>query len=156
MNKTLRDSHCSYRTRYALCISLLVLRPNTRYMPKHQYSLVFYIKDKVATRLSPPDWIWFTMVNDFRSNGNILHLFINWILPRSVTIILTNLLYMLNSCSNFDTIHICRFPSPWIYCKNNYISIPQYIMEPPKRFMFIFNIPGLCRFIKLNYVRLFE
>ena len=33
--------HCSYETSYALVIYLLVIRPNTRYTPKHQDSLSF-------------------------------------------------------------------------------------------------------------------
>ena len=41
VNKTLRNSHCSYWTSYVLCIYLLVLRPNTRYTPEHQDYLSF-------------------------------------------------------------------------------------------------------------------
>ena len=41
VNKTLRKSHCSYWTSYALGISLLVLRPNMQYTPKHEDYLSF-------------------------------------------------------------------------------------------------------------------
>ena len=40
VNKTLRGSHCRYRTSYAYIISLLVLIPNTRYTPEHQDYIV--------------------------------------------------------------------------------------------------------------------
>ena len=39
VNKTLHSRCCSYRTSYALGIYLHVLRPNTCYMPEHNYSL---------------------------------------------------------------------------------------------------------------------
>ena len=49
VNKMLRKSHCSYRTSYALGISLLFIRPNTRYTPEHQDSLSFRLRQSNRT-----------------------------------------------------------------------------------------------------------
>ena len=49
MNKTLINSHCSYRTSYALGISLHVLRPNTWNMPENQDYLSFRLRKSNRT-----------------------------------------------------------------------------------------------------------
>ena len=130
------------------CSSLVTVKDPSPFPHK----IHFKIKNQVSCHFFPTNRCPFLVVLNFKSNPNVVHLLLDGVPPKMVTILFICFLGMFNVSWDLNAMLVSGFPDAALDSRDNDITLPQHTGDPSLKCWFIVNASGLCKLSHFNRV----
>ena len=105
----------------------VALAITVEYPPCFPSKIHFHIPYKMSGYLFPSHWDRSIFVQYLKSNTDIIHLFLKWVGPETITVLLIKTKRFFSGFREFNTVLVDCFSDSWLNSQNNIVPFSQKI-----------------------------